>query len=206
MLSLINPVRRAEPFDHPDWVFEVKFDGFRAAADTVRGQLISRNGNRMRRFEEVLSLLPPGLVLDGELVVLNDAGRPLFNKLLFGHRRPTYVAFDLLIADGVDLRPLPLSERKARLAQIAKRAEGWIALTNGVVGAGRALYRAVVDADLEGIVAKKLADPYIPELARWHKVLNRDLYEVARVKKFFRDQHSSLPTFQEGVHVSAVLH
>jgi len=49
MLSLINPVRRPEPFDHPDWQFEAKFDGFRAAADTVRGQLISRNGNRMER-------------------------------------------------------------------------------------------------------------------------------------------------------------
>jgi hypothetical protein len=61
----------------------------------------------MQRFEEVLNLLPPGLVLDGELVVLDDAGRPLFNKLLFGHRRPTYVAFDLLIVDGVDLWPLP---------------------------------------------------------------------------------------------------
>jgi ATP-dependent DNA ligase len=162
--------------------------------------------HRMRRFEEVLDLLPPGLVLDGELVVLDDAGRPLFNKLLFGCRRPTYVAFDLLIADGVDLRPLPLSDRKARLAQIARRAESWIALTDGVVGAGRALYRAVVEADLEGIVAKKLAGPYNPQLAGWHKVLTRDLYEVARVKKFFRDQHSSLPTFQEGVHVSAVLH
>jgi ATP-dependent DNA ligase len=47
MLSLINPVRRPEPFDHPDWLFEAKFDGFRAAADTIRGQVISRNGNRM---------------------------------------------------------------------------------------------------------------------------------------------------------------
>src|SRR5215472_6293212 len=137
MLSLINPVPQAEPFDHPDWAFEAKFDGFRAAADTVCGQLISRNGNRMQRFKEVLDLLPAGVVLDGELVVLDDAGRPLFNELLFGHRRPTYVAFDLLIADGVDLRPLPLSDRKARLAKIAKRAKGWIALTNGVVGEGR---------------------------------------------------------------------
>jgi ATP-dependent DNA ligase len=60
MMSLINPVRRPEPFDHPDWVFEVKFDGFRAAADTARGQLISRNGSRMQRFEEVLDLSEPG--------------------------------------------------------------------------------------------------------------------------------------------------
>jgi ATP-dependent DNA ligase len=78
MLTLINPTQRAEPFDHADWVFEAKFDGFRAATDTVRGRLISRNGNRMQRFE-VLDLLPKGHVFDGELVVLDDAGRPLFN-------------------------------------------------------------------------------------------------------------------------------
>jgi ATP-dependent DNA ligase len=62
MLTLINPVQRAKPFDHPDWVFEPKFDGFRAAADAVRDRLISRNGNRMQRFEEVLDLLPKGHV------------------------------------------------------------------------------------------------------------------------------------------------
>jgi ATP-dependent DNA ligase len=60
MLTLINPLERAEPLDHADWVFEAMFDGFRAADDTVRGRLISRNGNRMNRFEEVLDLLPKG--------------------------------------------------------------------------------------------------------------------------------------------------
>ena len=119
----------------------------------------------------------------GEPVVLDDAGRPLFNKLLFGDRRPTYVAFDLLIADGVDLRPLPLRYRKARLAQIAKHAEGWIGLTNGGGGEGRALYRAVVAADLEGIVAKKLTDPYSSKLARWHKIPNRDLLATPRTRR-----------------------
>ena|SRR5258708_37542819 len=54
--------------------------------------------------------------VDGELVALDDAGRPLFVALMFGRRRPTYVAFDLLMADGVDLRPLPLRQRKAALA------------------------------------------------------------------------------------------
>jgi hypothetical protein len=56
MSTLINPVERAEPFDHADWMFEAKFDGFRAAADTVGGRVISRNGNRMRRFEGMLDL------------------------------------------------------------------------------------------------------------------------------------------------------
>jgi ATP-dependent DNA ligase len=173
MLALVNPVALAEPFDHADWLFEAKFDGFRAAADTVRGRLISRNGNQMHRFEQVLDLLPKGQLFDGELVVLDDAGRPLLNELLFGRGRPTYVAFDLLIADGIDLRPWPLEQRKARLARIGEHAEGWIALTNGVIGEGRALYQVVVAADLEGIVAKRLTDPYRPTLTRWHKILNR---------------------------------
>jgi bifunctional non-homologous end joining protein LigD len=108
MLTLINPVPRAEPFDYPDWVFEAKFDGFRAAADTLSGRLISRNGIRMQRFEELLNRLPKGHVFDGEVVVLDDAGRPKSDALLFGRGRPTYV----LIADGVDLRSLPLSRAK----------------------------------------------------------------------------------------------
>jgi ATP-dependent DNA ligase len=78
---LINPVPRAEPFDDREWLFEPKFDGFRAAADTVRGRQVSRNGNRMQQFEQVLDRLPKGHVFDGELVALDDAGRPLFNEL-----------------------------------------------------------------------------------------------------------------------------
>jgi ATP-dependent DNA ligase len=56
---------------------------------------------------------------------------------------------------------------------LARAPDCWIALTNGLVGEGCALYRAVVEADLEGIVAKRLTDAYQPKLARWHKVLNR---------------------------------
>jgi bifunctional non-homologous end joining protein LigD len=190
-LQLINPIERAEPFDDADWLFEPKFDGFRAAADTVRGRLISRNGNRMQRFEEVLDRLPKGHVFDGELVVLDDAGRPQFNELLFGRGRPTYVAFDLLEAHGVDLRPLVLWERNAMLAAIGKRAEGWIALTKGIVGEGRALYRAVVEADLEGIVAKHLGDAYHPKLARWQKILNRSYSQHRGRAEWFHERRGS---------------
>jgi len=187
-LLQINPTPQAEPFDHADWVFEAKFDGFRAAADTVHGRLISRHGNRMKRFESMLDLLPKGHVFDGELVVLDDAGRPLFKELLFGRQRPTYVAFDLLIADGIDLRPLPLRHRKAALTRVGKGAESWIALTNGIVGEGRAFYHAVVDADLEGVVAKHLADTYYPKLARWQKVLNRTNTQRHGRAEWFRER------------------
>jgi ATP-dependent DNA ligase len=118
--------------------------------------------------------------------VLDDAWRPLFKELSFGRGRPTYVPFELLIADGVDQRPLPLRERKAALARVGKGAEGRMALTSGVVGEGRALYRAVVDADLEGIVAKRLADAYRPKLARWHKVLNRGCSQRRGRAEWFR--------------------
>jgi len=125
---LINSVPQTEPFDHPDWLFEAKFDGFRAAADTVRGQLISRNGHRMQLFEKVFDLLPAALCSMTTSSCLMTQGALCSTELLFGHHRPTYVAFDLLIADGVNLRPLPLTDRKTRLAQISTQAEGWIAL------------------------------------------------------------------------------
>ena len=70
------------------------------------------------------------------------------------------MAFDLQIADGIDMRSSPLNQRKAMLTGIREGAEDRIALTNGVVGEGCAQCRAVVDADLEGIVAKLLADAY----------------------------------------------
>jgi ATP-dependent DNA ligase len=72
-------------------------------------------------------------VFDGELVVLDDASRPLFNEL-FGRGRPTYMAFDILMTDGEDLRSLPLRQRKAALARIGKRAESWIATAWSATG------------------------------------------------------------------------
>ena len=126
-------------------------------------------------------------MFDGELVVLDEAGRPQFGELMFGRRRPTYVAFDLLFADSEDLRPLPLRERKARPAAIGRRAEAWIARTNGLIGEGCALYRAVVEADLEGIVAKRLTDAYHPKHARWHKIHNRDYSQRRGRAEWFRE-------------------
>ena len=74
------------------------------------------------------------------------------NDLLFGRRRRTYVAFDLLIPDGIDLRSLPLRDHKAMLARIGAGAESWIALTNGVVGDGASILDDIWSARyLQGI-------------------------------------------------------
>jgi hypothetical protein len=71
---------------------------------------------------------------------------------------------------------------------LCESAKGWLPLTNGIIGEGRALFRAVVDADLEGIVAKRLADAYHPKLLRWHKVLNRGYSQRRGRAEWFRDR------------------
>ena len=95
-ISPIIPTARREAFDGPEWTFELKYDGFRAIADTVNGRMLSKRGNRMHRFEALLGALPADCVLDGEIVALDATGRPMFADLMFGRRPPIFVAFDVL--------------------------------------------------------------------------------------------------------------
>jgi bifunctional non-homologous end joining protein LigD len=120
-MDLIIPIRRKEPFDDPAYLFELKLDGFRGLADTVQGRMLSKNLNPLKRFRHLLDALPPGYVFDGEIVVLDEDGRPAFNDLLFGRREPSYVAFDVLFVDGGDERALPLKERRALLEKVVRR-------------------------------------------------------------------------------------
>ena len=95
-MNPIIPIVRKEPFDDPAWLFELKYDGFRGIADTIRGRILSKNKNRLPRFDRLLERLAAGCVFDSEIVALDETGRPIFNDLLFGRREPTYIAFDLL--------------------------------------------------------------------------------------------------------------
>src|SRR5438105_8419086 len=121
--------RRPRPFNHPEWLFELKYDGFRALARIKRGQceLISRNGHPFSSFAELgksIALALPHLqdaVLDGEIVCLDRRGRPQFNDLLFKRGQPCFFAFDLLYADGKDCRRDSLVERKAALRHMIHR-------------------------------------------------------------------------------------
>jgi bifunctional non-homologous end joining protein LigD len=167
----IIPIRRKEAFDDPAYLFELKLDGFRGLADTVAGRMLSKNGNRLKRFETLLDALPPGYIFDGEIVALDGDGRPVFNDLLFGRREPSYVAFDVLVVDGGDVRALPLKERKALLAGIVRHHR--MQKSEPVLGDGKAAFRAVCGLDLEGVVAKRLADAYSPA-TKWWKILNAD--------------------------------
>ena len=116
--------RRPLPFDHPEWVFELKYDGFRSLAVIENGstQLISRNGHPFSSFPNLrkeLTLSSAGrTVLDGEIVCLDKRGKPQFRDLLFHRGEPCFFAFDLLMSNGKDFRTERLTDRKQELRRL----------------------------------------------------------------------------------------
>jgi ATP-dependent DNA ligase len=111
----IIPRLRKDPFDDPAWTFEPKLDGFRGIADTIHGRILSRNRNRFSRFDHLLKTLPDGVVLDGEIVVLDKAGRPSFADLMRREGQPTYVPFDVMFVDaGYPTRAIGGAEKHPR--------------------------------------------------------------------------------------------
>jgi bifunctional non-homologous end joining protein LigD len=121
----IIPTRRREPFDEPDRLFEFKYDGFQGLCYLEQGRcrFISRNGNMLSRFDALADQVGRLLdvdeaLIDGEVIVVDETGRPQFYELLRVPRSACYVAFDILWLDGTDLRSLPLGERRRRLQSI----------------------------------------------------------------------------------------
>ena len=100
----------------------------------------------------------------------DETGKPQFYNLL-RHAPPVYVAFDLIWIDGADLRALPLSERRRQLQTILPKGSPIVSDPLSVVGRGRELFELTCAHDLEGIVAKRLKDPYDPRV-RWLKIKN----------------------------------
>jgi len=113
--------RKPAPFDHPEWVFELKYDGFRSLAiiQSGRCELISRNGHPFNSFSDLRKGLTSPYqgktVFDGEIVCLDKRGKPQFRDLLFHRAEPYFCAFDLLMIDGKDLRLERLTDRKHEL-------------------------------------------------------------------------------------------
>jgi bifunctional non-homologous end joining protein LigD len=159
--------RQSEPFNHPDWVFELKYDGFRALAlvSDDKAELVSRRGQIYKAWAPLRERLARALtghraVLDGELVCLDSDGRPRFQDLLRRRKAPVFVAFDLLFLDGEDLREFPLVERKAFLHRLIPNDSFSLVYAQHVACYGRALFDQACALDLEGIVAKLASAPY----------------------------------------------
>src|SRR5881397_4376271 len=176
-------LKRAAPFDDPDWIYELKMDGFRALAviEHGRAQLLSRNGHPFASFSALAESISDSLpnvraVIDGEICSLDRRGRPQFKNLLFRRGNPPcFFAFDLLTCDGKDLRNERLQDRKQELRRLLARACAPLKYTEYIDGCGMALFQRVCELDLEGIVAKQKSAPYVTEREQstWFKILNR---------------------------------
>src|SRR5215813_13943199 len=176
----IIPTWRKQPFDDPEWLFEFKYDGFRGLCylEPGRCRFISRNGNMLSRFDALADQVGRLLdvdeaIIDGEVIAVDKSGRPQFYELLRVPRSAGYMAFDILWADGTDLRSLPLSERRKRLQAILPEGSLIVSEALSVAGKGRELFELMREHDLEGIVAKRQDDPYDPRV-RWLKIENPD--------------------------------
>jgi bifunctional non-homologous end joining protein LigD len=152
----------------PGFVYEVKYDGFRALAGVSGGRvaLQSRNGlDLSRRFPEIaraLSRLEAAeAVLDGEIVALDEEGRPAFGRLQQAEGRGClYMAFDLLWLEGDDLRNRPLEERRDLLESLLANEEPPLALAERIEGPGERAYEEARRRGLEGLVAKRIGSRY----------------------------------------------
>jgi bifunctional non-homologous end joining protein LigD len=178
-VQLMLAESRDRAFSAAGWLFELKLDGYRVVASREdRARLFSRNGNDLSAcFPEIIralrSLPLDRLVLDGEVVALDENGRPSFQRLQQRGqlRRPldirhamvqspvTFFAFDLLGFEDFDLRPLPLSDRKALLRKVVPPA-GFIRFLDHFEQDGEVLYEQVQKLGLEGIVAKQADSKY----------------------------------------------
>jgi bifunctional non-homologous end joining protein LigD len=162
MIPVFQPlqvVHKPRPFNGSDWLFELKYDGFRALAylDHGRCRLVSRNGHPFAELASSIAKSVEGMtaVFDGEIVCVDYKGRPRFNDLLFRRGEPRFFAFDLLYLNGKDLRHDQLVDRKAALRLVlGSPREASINYADHVAGSGVALYEQICKLDLEGIVAK----------------------------------------------------
>jgi bifunctional non-homologous end joining protein LigD len=178
MPSAIHPMLASvteKPFDDPNWFFEIKWDGYRAVAFIENGsvRLVSRNQNDLTpRYPELRVLASQvnakNAILDGEVVVLDEQGRPSFSLMqqrtgIRAHGRQAapnrelpilYYAFDLLYLDGYDLRRVTLEQRKRVLQEVLRTGEV-VRFSDHYPGQGIALFELAKQKGLEGILAKK---------------------------------------------------
>jgi len=177
--------------DGPDWLHEIKFDGYRmhARVDAGRAQILTRRGNDWTEkypaiAESIAGLPAQNAYLDGELCGVLPDGRTAFNLIQnatdTGEGSLVFFLFDMLFLGGETLTALPLVERKARLASLLKGAPDSLRYNDHQIGHGPAFHRVACDHGLEGIVSKRTNGRYEPDRRTWLKTkcLNREEFVV----------------------------
>lgn len=184
LLERVFPLMMATPTSElparPEkWLYELKYDGFRAAVAFSDGdvEIWSRNRNSLRdRFPHLVPALKRlklrGVVIDGEIVAWDDRGVPRFELVQQGSGDAALMVFDLLWADGEDLRRLPIEERRTRLESLFRRKKSeTVRLVDRVEGDLHAALLAAADGGHEGLIGKKKGSKYEPRRSRsWIKL------------------------------------
>jgi bifunctional non-homologous end joining protein LigD len=172
------------PFSRAGWLFEPKWDGYRAICFFRDGHVrfVSRNQRDLsRRFPELQSIAKSikasSAIIDGEIVAIDEDGAQCFEQLQ-NHKRDCFIiyfAFDLLFLNGESLTEVPLIERKAQLKRILpKGMAGRLRFTDHVLDQGLDLFAALEAQQLEGMVAKRVESLYIEGRSKdWLKVKTR---------------------------------
>ena len=171
-----------EPPAGPGWIHEIKHDGFRILArrDKDRVRLATRNGSDFTaRYPKIVtaveSLPVRSCVIDGEAIVVNEDGLAIFDILRYRLRDDAAVlcAFDLIEADGADLRRQPLERRKAMLAELLRGVRDGVAFNRHFEGDGGIVFQHACALGCEGIVSKRLGSHYRSgRVDHWLKVKN----------------------------------
>jgi len=166
------------------WEFEIKWDGNRVIAFVDDGRVRLQSSNKLdatARWPELAGLADGvnahDAILDGEVVALDDAGKPSFSRLQQGEGPATYFVFDVLQVDGRDITALAYDDRRALLEQLVEPGPNW--LVSSRYEDGQVLMDAAKQRGLEGIVAKRSDSPY--EVGRrsaaWRKIKHRPQQE-----------------------------
>jgi DNA ligase D-like protein (predicted ligase) len=183
------PTQHASPPTGEGWSHEIKFDGYRSQMliDDDEVRILTKEGhdwtNKYRNLAAEGKKLPvENAIIDGEIIVTNEQGLSDFHALASAIAKRQhdlyFVAFDLMHLDGIDLRQMPLIERRARLASIIEPG-GRIQFSEALPGDARAIFHLVEQAGIEGVVSKKLDSKYESGRSnRWWKIKGFMLSEL----------------------------
>ncbi len=181
-----------KPFDSNEWIFEIKWDGYRAVADLHDKplQLYSRNGlsflGKYPVIEDELKKQTHQMILDGEIVAYGEDDKPNFQALQHFDENPDaplfYHVFDLLFLNGYSTKDLPLIQRKELLKEALVETPH-VKFCDHVENEGKAFYNTVLQANLEGMMAKKKSSTYHEGIrsADWIKIKNHNTDEAVIV-------------------------
>jgi bifunctional non-homologous end joining protein LigD len=192
ILKAVKPMKATlvdEPFDEPGWLYEIKWDGYRAIATVDHGEteLISRNNlifDQFRPINEVLENWQLNMVIDGEIVALNNEGVPDFGALQnWRNNKNTHLAyyvFDILWYNGRDLTSLPLQQRREILDAVLPKDNDLIRQSQTFEVGGIEFFEAAKRMNLEGIIAKRADSVYTSDARSkdWLKIKAKRRQEV----------------------------